>query len=400
MTAATPLVRIALLSDIHAYSKSSLRQDEPRPSYMEVSAANDIPGENPFAALFALIDSEQIEADILVCCGDLGDKAHPDAIQFVWRKLEELATRLGCKSIVVTTGNHDMDSRFVHNDHDARSILQGLENYPFNDEVLNNEYWARNVVVRDDERLRWVILNSSAYHGYKDDHVHGRVSTRTLQYLKQKLIEREDPSRVNVLVVHHHPQRVTATDLADSSEMVLGAALLDMLDSGEYGRWLILHGHRHFPNISYGPGSAESAVVFSAGSFSAVLYDEIANRVRNQFYVLDVEPMSVGRVRGTFRAWDWISDEGFGPAQSRSGLPHKGGFGSAEGPSAIAARIAHQVSETGFINWTEALESVPDARFLTPKDLATCKSILKKDHGVEMVFSDEGIPLQVGRPVQ
>lgn len=390
-------IKFAVISDIHAYSKNSLAKDEEAPSFMELSAPDDLPGENPFAALFELVERETLRADVLICCGDLGDKASPDAVRYVWGKLKELAKLLECDSIIVTTGNHDMDSRFVHNDHDARSILQGLSDYPFPNEILNNEYWARNVVVQNDERFRYAVLNSSAYHGYNDDHVHGRISPRTLQYLKNELEKGASAKGVNVLVVHHHPQKVTSTDLGDHSEMVDGAALLEVLDSGEYGRWLIVHGHRHLPNISYGPGSSESSVVFSAGSFSAVPYADIASRTRNQFYILAVEPMTVGRVRGTFRAWDWISDEGFGPAQSRSGLPHKGGFGASVGASAIAQGIAELVGTSGFVTWESLLDTIPDARFLAPKDLTTCKSLLKKEYGVEMVFSDEGVPLQVGR---
>lgn len=72
-----PRVRIAVVSDIHAYSESVLKQSETRPSYVEVSSPSDLAGQNPFVALNKLVETEGLDADFLVCCGDLGDKAQP-----------------------------------------------------------------------------------------------------------------------------------------------------------------------------------------------------------------------------------------------------------------------------------------------------------------------------------
>lgn len=173
-----------------------------------------------------------------------------------------------------------MDSRFKYNDHDAKSTLQGLEKYPFNEENLNNEYWARNIVVHETQYIRWVILNSAAHHGYKDESRHGRISDRTLSYLKDQLAK-TDNSKINVLVCHHHVYKIGAVDLDDYNEIKQGSAPLSALESGQFGSWLIIHGHRHWPSITYAPGGNNSPVVFSAGSLSAVLYDELTDKARN-----------------------------------------------------------------------------------------------------------------------
>ncbi len=389
-------IRIAVLSDIHAYSKGALDAGQQRPSFVEVGAPSDSPGTNPFTALKELVQNEGLEADLLVCAGDLADRAHPASTVYSWARVRELKEQLSAKALLATAGNHDLDSRFIHNDHDARSVLQGLIDFPFSDPALNNEYWARNLVVQVRDELRYVVLNSAAHHGYQDEYAHGRISSRTLDYLKAQLAATQSKD-VNLLVVHHHLSKVTGVDRDDASEMTHGAALLDTLDSGDYGRWLVIHGHRHFPYISYGPGTAESSVIFSAGSFSAVLYDEIQGKARNQFYIIEIEPSTTGRVRGTFRAWDWISDEGFVPAQAMSGLPHRGGFGSPHGATALAQEIATALGDDALLVWATLEERLPELRFTAPRDLKACKGVLQKAHGISLIYSDEGVPIQVGR---
>ena len=392
------MLEIAVISDIHAYSKSHLEEGERRPSFVELSDPSDSRTSTPFAALKALVEEQELTADLLVCGGDLGDKAHPDAISYAWANIKKLQTELKAPELLVATGNHDMDSRFEYNDHDAKSTLQGLPDYPFSDDALNNEYWARNVVVGVGPGYRWVVLNSSAHHGYNDEWKHGRVSKRTREYLERRLQE-TGPHAINILVTHHHVYKLDGIGLEDYSEMTDASALLGLLTSGGYGRWLIIHGHQHGPAISYANGSKGAPVVFSAGSFSAVLWDERSTLAQNQFYMLQIPDIAQGYpVQGTFRAWDWISDQGFRPAKERSGLPGFGGFGGMLNGSQLADAVQSLYATEGlpFLPFSAVVSSVPDLQFAMPDDYKDFVKDLDTRFGIS-VLDIQGRPSQIGK---
>lgn len=393
------MVRIAVVSDIHAYSKARLAEGETKPSWVEVSGPSDGRTSSPFVAVKDLIKREGLSADVLVCAGDLGDKAQPEAITYAWQRVQELQGELGAGTLLVTSGNHDLDSRYKYTDHDARATLQGLPDYPFADEALNNEYWARNVVVGLHDDFRWVVLNSSAFHGFGDEWEHGRISKRTRDYLVRRLGETEQRA-INILIVHHHVHKLGGIDLEDSSEMREASALVELLSSGDHGRWLVIHGHQHWPKLSYAGGSRGAPAVFSAGSFSAVLWDELAARARNQFYILDIGETQIGHpIRGTFRAWDWIPDQGFISAKERSGLPGGGGFGGVLNGSELADQVMEFYNGEGapqHIKFEKVLAAVPDLRFAMPEDYANFVKNLRDKYSVE-VLDVNGTPTELGR---
>jgi len=391
------LLRVAVISDIHAHSRSRLDENQAEPSYMEISAPEQS-AVNPFAAVEALVHSEGLSADVLVCAGDMGDKATPEAVQYAWKRIRRLQAELGAPILLAASGNHDLDSRAL-NDYDARGILLDLESYPFSDEALNNEYWANNVVVQQHAGFRSVLLNSSAYHGYADEWQHGRVSRRTREYLRSKLEQTPDPG-INLLVTHHQLYKFGGVDLGDQSEMRDGSALLDDLGSGEFGSWLVIHGHRHWPAVSYAGGGRAAPLVFSAGSFSAVLYAEIQSLARNQFYILEIEDTAPGYpVRGRFRAWDWVSDQGFRPAQQRSGLAHSGGFGGELNGTQLADKVQEFFASVGggYIEWTDLRKAVPEIAYVIPSDFAQFERVLRTAHGLELLTHPNGDPAQIGK---
>lgn len=393
-------MRIGILSDLHAYAG-----DPPAlpPSLLNTRLPEDQPAQHPFAGLVQLIQAEELSVDALVCCGDMADKANPEGIAWAWQWVHRIGDELGAERVIATSGNHDVDSRYLYSDHDAKGVLQALNPpYPLGGEAVNDRYWARNVVVETIDDVRFVVLNSAAYHGVADEWEHGRISQRTLAHLKKSL-DGQPQAAANVLVCHHHPFRFGDIDLADYSEMKGGEALIDLLGSGEHGRWLIVHGHRHWPHLTYGPGGATSPVIFAAGSFSAVLYPELQGRARNQFYVLDLpvhDFATIGQgLVGEFYAWDWIPNVGWQAAQEGSGLPHRGGFGSRQGGDLASDQIAHAVTASGnsFMSWEQLCKQLTWLRFALPSDVALCIKQLRSKHGLDVLMS-HGRPAQVGQP--
>ncbi|MCM3500903.1 hypothetical protein M3667_03295 [Microbacterium sp. P26] len=384
------------MSDVHAYETARLKETENRPSYMEISSAENA-AENPFTALSELIARESLSVDLLISGGDMGDKATPAAIQYTWGRIKQVQQSLKAPNLLAATGNHDMDSRH-RNGHDPRGMLQNLPNYPFDDAALNNEYWANNVVVQESAGVRSVLLNSSAYHGNDEEWRHGRASARTREYLKRRLDATSDPG-INLLVTHHQLYQIGNYDLGDKSHMAEAPALLDLLGCGDYGHWLLVHGHRHWPNISYASGGRGSPVVFSAGSFSAVLWDEIQNSARNQFYILEIEDTAPGNpIRGKYTAWDWVPARGFEPAQEGSGLSHRGGFGGYSTGAQLAQKVREIFDREAqpFLSWTVLESEIDDLAYTLPSDFKAFIKNLKQVHDLD-VLSIQGQPAQVGR---
>jgi len=392
---------VAVMSDLHAYDN-----DEPdnAPSHYCIRDPFDDPGKSPIAGLTRLIESEHLSAEVLLCPGDIADKANPLAIQHAWKAIHQIGQSLRTGQIVATSGNHDVDSRFKHNDFDARGVLQALEPpYPFPDENLNDRYWSRHFVLTSGHCYRVPTVNSSAFHGegqYSETKLYeferGRVSQRTLAAIRREL-ERSAPALVNILLCHHHPHPHSELRLAESDLMAGGRELLELLGSGRYGDWIVVHGHKHHPKLENAAGGASAPVVFAAGSLCATLYRELQTRARNQFYMLAF-PYSEYRLHGfvgRFRAWDWAVGNGWLPATEGSGLPAHGGFGWRGKPSVLARQIASAAADSP-TPWSVIRAMVPSVDFLLPQDLDDVRIVLGRDHRLK-VIPEVGTPIEIAR---
>lgn len=395
-------LRVAVLSDLHAYDH--LNGEPIPPSYLCTTAPENQVLHHPIASLLHLLDTENLKADILMCCGDMGDKARPAGIMYVWNKLHIVKTKLEANLLAVTAGNHDVDSRFKYTDYDAKGLLQSLEPaFPLEDEALNNQYWARNFVILVKEDYRLVILNSSAYHGAKEgEFEHGRISPRTVEALRIELekMEQEHPRLVNILLCHHHPHKHGDIEDDDYSVMDGAPKLLQLLESGDYGNWIVIHGHKHHPRICYAAGGSSAPVIFSAGSFSATLYPELSTQARNQFYMIEfpLSDLTGLGLTGTFRAWDWSKGKGWLKAHERSGLPSHGGFGNKDNVDSIAASIATFVKSKmePWVTWEEVDVEFPKLKYLLPNNLTAVIRKLESRYHFTVTRNSDGSPAQIG----
>lgn len=388
------------MSDLHA--------DEPDEegrvgSLFDMSVAESQVGRHPLAALRQLIEKEDLRADVLLCAGDITNQAKPNPLQRAWPWLHRIRDALGATALVSTVGNHDLDSRHNYNDYDARGMIQAVAtDLPVDNSSSVNEFWARHLCLTRVAGVTIVVLNTCAFHPESpEEQERGRISRYTLQRLRELLETEKDTDRlgpVGVLLCHHHPNaHPQMADDPDYEEMVRGAELLDFLGSGEWGNWLIVHGHKHVPGLYYAQGSASSPVVFAAGSLSARLYDTLQTRARNQFYVLDVRLSLVKKygLVGSGRAWDFASGAGWAPADTGSGLPRVFGFGVRQSSVALASEVAEAVGE-GVLEWDELRDRVPEVEFLLPADFRNLKRSLRSNHDIR-VLESEGVPEQIGR---
>lgn len=400
-------MRIAVISDVHAYQPTEAidKGQLDRPSFVSTATPLNQPTVHPIAGLRKLITENQITADLIVCPGDLSDKADTSALIYVWAQLQELQHLLGASGLLATAGNHDVDSRFKHSQFDALGALQSLTPmFPGLSEAECDRYWARHFVFFNRNDVQFLLLNSSAYHGRGDqpdkEAQRGRISERTLSAIELELLSKESQS-INILICHHHLYRDNAIHETDYSEMEGADHLLRLLNSGQFGQWIVIHGHKHHPKLNYGMGGNQAPVLFGAGSLSAILYSELANSARNQFYILEVKPTTARDLRmdvaGEITAWDWIPHSGWQPAGITSGLPYKSGFGYRAAMSFIAHKVSELVkARTPFARWSEIKADYPELAFILPAERSALAKNLKSSYGIHVTFDAHGEFVEFG----
>lgn len=381
---------IAVLSDLHCFSCSDLtRQGGGRrePSFFTADARSPRLQGDPLADLHAFIESQSIRADILLCGGDLGDRASPSGIKHSWDWISRIGSALQVKRIAATAGNHDLDhSHFEPEVH--LKVLSPM--FPVNDSAHRAGYWTDHFAIIDDEQYRLIVVNSSAFHAKEQpENNHGRIADRTLLQLHEAL--RNLPVKnIQLLLCHHHPHQHADYELGETDVMKLGQRLLDLL--GRYGQWLVVHGHKHHPKLTHAAGGSTAPWVFAAGSVAAIPWEGTSGHNGNQFYLINMDPCTFHALGwgGRIRAWDWVTEDGWKPAGPNSGLPSDVGFGYLGSISLLARQVRQHVPTPGFVTWTNLCTSVPQLQRLCPRDI-----LALQQHSLAIEFGANGLPMQV-----
>src|SRR6185437_2093715 len=270
---------VAIVSDLHAYAK--LPSNQQRPSHLSIVTGEQQPENHPISGLLQLITSEKITASALLCPGDLAHQACPESIRYSWETLHKIRDALKAKALIGTAGNHDLDSRYLYKNPDPQQTLKNLTpQFPFNESALANQYWARDYAIVELPPAAIVILNSSAHHGKAEqEENHGRITKDALSDLRRNI-----PSlarfAIKILLCHHHPHQHSELNLGAMDVMENGQQLLDMLAADPSGTWLVIHGHKHHPKISYAAGGNNSPIVFASASLSSDLFLELQTAAR------------------------------------------------------------------------------------------------------------------------
>lgn len=383
------LVRIAVLSDLHFSSG-----DVGRGQTHVIMTRQEIKRQHPYRDLLDLIDAESLKADLVLCPGDITCQADHAALKFAWNGLNKISADLGAGHLFAATGNHDISSRNGDSSPEIWEYLKALSPiypYPNADKLQRLSYWAEHFLVAETQGLRIVVLNSCNSHARgAPEWAHGRVTDYTISRIEEE-IGSPDPRRLNILLCHHHPARHPDLNQAESdySEMVQGAKLISFLGERDEP-WLLVHGHKHSPRIDYAQGAdSDVPIIFSAGSFSAVLSPEYFAGSSNQFYIVEIDPQYVAKngIAGVVRAWDWREGQGWVPARSDgtnvARILDGAGFGHRANPSKDAKEIDEAIGAEEKVKWEAVVLQLPWLRHATPRDLTKILNRLKTFHHVD-----------------
>ena len=378
-------LNLLIVSDVHAFSGNHL--DDAAPSYYSIWP--QYAARSPFLSIPDRLREQGLSVDWVVCPGDLADRAEPASQAATWSALEKLRVDVGARLLVATVGNHDVDSRFTVDEVDTKGALQSLTPiFPGLKEQDCDFFWSRNFTTYEEEQVLLLVLNSSAFHGINSDakdpnyreYEHGRVSDRTISAIVQRLAKGRH--KLNILLTHHHFFKNDRINAKDYSAMINGTKLLDALTAATNSSWFVVHGHQHYPEITYARGDDLAPIVFSAGSFARKL-NELGSESANQFYHIEFplgryEDLGLGGC-GICRAWDWVPDEGWKPARGVARIASRVGFGCRNSPQRLARQIAGIVARStgGVAKWAEVVAEMPELEFLLPPSLHRVVEALK-----------------------
>lgn len=397
-------MRALILSDLHAITKRDPQR--PLPSLIEFANTARSPTQDPLLGLRSLLTSGALpQPDIMICAGDLGDKADANAIRSVWEAINDIAQAFSISEVFATCGNHDLDTRHVENKFDPKGFLRSLDP-PFpnplvaRDDACQLRYWADNFCMYESSQWRVLNINSCAYHGYGDKTApeleHGRISDYTIDNIRRSLqeIQSSASSKFNICIFHHHLREVSTDRSTDPSKMTGAERLLDLLSESKFGEWLIVHGHRHRGDI-YQASGISSPVVLSCASFAATPVGDEHNPSPNQFYLVDLEVPPTGRyrIRGEVHTWNWSPSYGWLAAGSApGGLPRLCGFGFKGDLHEVADKISAFVIARGRLKWQQSTDMFPDLKYFLPQDLRNLIQIIESD--TRLSVSNSGRDIQ------
>ncbi|MGN7920182.1 metallophosphoesterase family protein [Lysobacter sp. 22409] len=393
----TRIVKLAILSDLH-FASDEKGKDETH----VVLSRQHVPKQHPYYDLLSLIDSSKLQVDIVLCPGDITYQADQAALSHAWSAINTIAEKLGAAHVFAATGNHDILSRNAITSPEIWEYLKQLQpTYPYPQANLEQRlfYWAEHFLIANVDGVRIVVLNTCNSHSRGEaEYLHGRVTDYTIARLESELAK-QDACSFNILLCHHHPMKHPDLNqfMPDYSEMRQGTKLLSTLEATNQA-WMVIHGHKHSPRLDYAQGPSGGApVVFSAGSFSAILSPAHFSGVSNQFYIveLDLEYIGANGTAGVVRAWDWREGQSWIPARPFEGLkgriPTGAGFGHKSNPAADARYIAHKFNKKKRILWSRVEAEFPWIRYVTPADLARIVQRLKADHKLDALVEEGAI---------
>lgn len=381
-------LRLAVMSDIHATDAGDTASQDTHVFAEPIATQR---GLYPLADLEDLVEEHGLRADILLVPGDIANKANAEGLQYGWRRAHALASRL-CARLLAAPGNHDVVTRRAGVE--KNSMLRYLlPSFPSGDPGSDDTFWRDGWSVVEEPNYRVLTLDSTAgFPDYPASAVDG--SEEMQRYLSAldrgalrpgALTQIEDYLRnaehkINVAMVHHHPlEHQLKGYLQDTyGPMHEGGNLVDVLSQAyRSGRWLIVHGHKHIPQLVAGtPTAVAGPVVLGAASLGAKIWPPLHTVARNQFHLVELELDLESDVRGlvgTVESFTWGYGVGWdSAAPQRDGLPAAAGFGATVEPRLIARHVKHAVdtSGMGYMSYSDVCSQVPDLRYLLPADNA------------------------------
>lgn len=373
---------LAVVSDVHA---SDRVDQHTHVSTSPGAAASTL---HPLVDLAAHIYETHLRADYLLIPGDLANQAHQPGLAYAWQQANHLAGLLGAELLGVP-GNHDLTT---HNPSiDSRAGLKSLvPSFPTGDPGRDSTFWKSGWVALEESQHRILLLDSTfdfpPYPTNPTDPLVWTEYTDALNrggFTEQQEAQIDDYLRtatrkLNIAVIHHHPlEHQLRHQFQDSyGPMRRGGELIDLLSRHpRAGRWLIVHGHKHVPQIASAVAvSSNGPIMLCAGSLGAHIWPPLNTVARNQFHLVKVRddnPSGLGFLLGQIQSAMWCLGEGWlSPPPRGGGLPRLTGFGCVVDHRTLAQRCKEEMDLVGvdFLPLPRLVAAIPELPYIAPRD--------------------------------
>lgn len=389
------VLRLAIASDIHA-APANMVED----SYVLLEPPGKKPNQQPLEDLIAYVKKHHLSADYVVCPGDITNRADETAKVYGWRRLHDLNTALGGTGVLAAPGNHDIVTRTPNVD--PRTTLRNLlPSFPTGDEAADAEFWQTGLICLEREDYRFVIVDSCHEHGpqpadltdaqeaaYREMLNRGDFTERQQRHFDD-MLQGMDERRVNVMLLHHHPKEHQLREYFKDyyGAMRGGDTLLEMISEAHHtGRWLIIHGHKHIPQLVTASGDSNAPIILGAASLGAVLWHPPVTVTRNLFHLVTLHLDDVPHLaplRGTIASFMWGFGMGWRPAIGEgSGMPASCGFGNPVDHRSLVRQVRDclDAGALSFAKWRKVVAAIPALEYQHPSEFARFEELLELEN--------------------
>lgn len=388
-------MKLAIMSDLHCHHSSCQEHD----SFLLTDALRHPVNQHPVAALLKMLQESSVTADYLVMLGDLTNKVDIQGLISGWGFIEEIATALKAKDIIVTVGNHDIDIRSTHKMGNPNFIAQKFHpHFPYTDSDNNRRFWSDGyVILRPRDEVCFVIINSTHSNVSDIDVKRGSVSDAIIDAIDSEMTS--CPADLKIMVCHHHPLLHTDVGWSIDHIMVNGERLVALAEKHKFA--LFLHGHKHYPRMTKSGGTCGLPVpVFAAGSFSAKFKGNLATVTRNQFHL--IEFFRTSPAQGAIRSWEYGIADGWVKTGYRSSrFPELTGFGFQGCVFDLSIKIAELYKTAGqpILPWTDVEANISEVRYLSPVELVSLADSLASSASLQFEPDPPNHPKYIGKTV-
>jgi predicted phosphodiesterase len=390
---ATKMLKIAVISDLHCHpeSKESIKNN----TLLFSDKLREPTIEHPVENLLGIIKEGEIEVDLVLSPGDFTHQSDKQGFISGWSYVNEVARALKANDVIATIGNHDIDSRHSYSNYSFEIPKKISQNFPIQKKKIA-QFWDTGYTFIEEDDFQILVVNSTHYHTHYDkDHpldnpaVKGKMDTAQIEQIENYLKEHNDPTKIKIGLVHHHPIQHARQELGEHDFIENGELFLNVLGSYQFD--LLIHGHKHDPWLRYHPTeNGFSLPILSSGSFSATNQISWTSKF-NYFHLIEITKEDSSPANGKLETFTFKNRNGWKKDRDDGFYPYSG-FGYTDNLSLIVNKIKDKLnsSATGMLKWKTVLEDIPEIEYLTPDKMET----LQADLLASSIFLNEKIGIK------
>ena len=329
--------------------------------------------QHPVAAMLKAIEKDNhIKSDVLLCLGDLGDKADEQGIISAWTFSEEIRQKLDAKIKIGIPGNHDINSRRLHGKDPFSYIKNFHESFPTKDLTSNSNFWSQGYCIHVFEDNLFLLINTVHDHENEDKANSSSILPSSIEDIENDLKDYKDVKN-RVCLLHHHPiKHSNISNFKDADSIEKGDELINLLNRLEFD--IVIHGHKHQPRIC----NQNGLPVFACGSFSSFANLQ-GTGLSTMFHIVELNDI---KGTGNIYSWEYNIKDGWQQNYNKK-FPPKIGFGKNLDLKETASRINEIVKQDNNPKfYSEIIENIPELEFLIPEKLIKLGNILKSKYNL------------------